>query len=538
MRSILLASAAALALNVLGTQVQAASPNLIANGDFEAGTANWTRNGSSILLISTLARTGDRSGQLALESSPGTLSQDLTLAAGTYTVQFYYAVGTPARRLPGGLTANVTLTASFGGTEVANLAATSPTTDGGVELFSPYQRVTQTVTVGAGTHTLLFNGSTTATDFIAYFIDDVSVRLVALADVAVTGTLGGSGTASTQVATDSSRGFMETVFGRLGTTATGEGTTTLGFGRNNSITVVALQPEAIEALGLTRSDGSISGDGVGVPYFWVAGFGGTSKLDKGGTLTSDRGGTIFGADMKFSRELVLGVSAGFGAADFGLEAERNGGRSTEAQAGLYGMWKPAALDGLYLNGMASYGQTRIKTYRSAAGAGGQQQAAFTIPSATLSIEACKPFDTQAGTVTPFARGTGTMLWRPSYTETQVGVSGLNAVTVEKDTIGSGQSVLGARIANDVDIAGRAVRLSGELGWAHQFNSNPAVTFRDATTGVTQSATGIAPPADTAQVGVGARLFLQNGPELFTTYSGQSGSAYQDHILFLGARFAL
>jgi outer membrane autotransporter protein len=262
---------------------------------------------------------------------------------------------------------------------------------------------------------------------------------------------------------------------------------------------------------------------------WASGFGGQNTTRGDATigshdLTASAGGAAEGADYHLTRDSVIGFALAGAGTNWSLAQGLGGGRSDAFQAGIYGATRSGPA---YLAGTLAFANSWVSTSRTALG--DQLTASFNAQSFGGRVEAGYRFAMPFGGIAPYAALQATSFRTPSFTETDVTGGGFG-LSFQGRTATDTRGELGARFDHAEIVSPDSVlTVRGRLAWAHDWDSDPALTAAfQALPGASFIVNGATPASDLALVTAGAELAFRNGLALSGKFDGEFASRAQTY----------
>ncbi|MBV8914604.1 MAG: autotransporter domain-containing protein, partial [Acetobacteraceae bacterium] len=281
---------------------------------------------------------------------------------------------------------------------------------------------------------------------------------------------------------------------------------------------------AVAGLGSVPST-PVNDQGVRV---WVGAFGANDVLGSTeglGSLHSQTAGGLIGIDKRFDPDTVVGISVGGGTSDFSVPSRAISGHSTTLDVAAYGLER---FGQAYASGILSYGDFATDAHRNALG-GATDLVASARASATSNVLGGR---VEAGwrqplgvlTLTPFAALELDHVWQDPLTDTVAGGPGSDALALHFKGVQqtSVPMTLGARLSSAFALGGgHVLRLSGELGWVHEFNPQRSVTAAFvAAPNVPFQSLGMSASRDSALTSLDATLSVNRNVALLASFTGR------------------
>jgi uncharacterized protein with beta-barrel porin domain len=259
---------------------------------------------------------------------------------------------------------------------------------------------------------------------------------------------------------------------------------------------------------------------------WAAGYGGSQTTDGNAVLGSNNtrssiGGVAVGADYRFSPYTLAGFALAGGATNFSVNG-LGSGRSDLFQAGAFVRHNVGAA---YLTGALAYGWQDITTDRTVTVAGTDLlRAQFNANAFSGRAEGGYRFATPwLGGIglTPYAAGQFVTFDLPAYAEQAIAGANTFALSYASKTVTDTRSELGLRTDKSFAMQNGIFTLRGRAAWAHDFNTDRAITPTFQTLpGASFVVNGAAPAHDSALVTASAEMKWLNGFSLAGTFEGE------------------
>jgi uncharacterized protein with beta-barrel porin domain len=265
---------------------------------------------------------------------------------------------------------------------------------------------------------------------------------------------------------------------------------------------------------------------------WASGFGGQNTTRGDATvgshdLTASAGGGAAGADYHLSRDSVIGFALAGAGTNWSLSQGLGGGRSDAFQAGIYGATRSGPA---YLAGTLAFANHWVTTDRIALG--DQLTAKFNAQSFGGRAEGGYRFAVPFGGISPYAALQATSFHTPTYSETDLtGVAGGGfGLTFQRRNATDTRAELGARFDHaELVSPDQVLTLRGRLAWAHDWDSNPALTAAfQALPGASFIVNGATQASDLALVTAGAELAFRSGISLSGKFEGEFANRVQTY----------
>ena len=259
---------------------------------------------------------------------------------------------------------------------------------------------------------------------------------------------------------------------------------------------------------------------------WAAGYGGSQTTDGNAALGSNNtrssiGGVAVGADYRFSPYTIAGFALAGGATSFSVNG-LGSGRSDLFQAGAFVRHNVGAA---YLTGALAYGWQDITTDRTVTVAGTDLlRAQFNANAFSGRVEGGYRFLTPwLGGVglTPYAAGQFVTFDLPAYAEQAIAGANTFALSYAGKSVTDTRSELGLRTDKSYPMQNGIFTLRGRAAWAHDFNTDRAITPTFQTLpGASFVVNGAAPAHDAALVTASAEMKWLSGFSLAGTFEGE------------------
>jgi autotransporter-associated beta strand protein len=259
---------------------------------------------------------------------------------------------------------------------------------------------------------------------------------------------------------------------------------------------------------------------------WAAGYGGSQTTDGNAALGTNNtrssiGGVAVGADYRFSPYTIAGFALAGGATNFSVNG-LGSGRSDLFQAGAFVRHDVGAV---YLTGALAYGWQDVTTDRTVTIAGADLlRARFNANAFSGRAEGGYRFVTPwlGGVgITPYAAGQFVTFDLPAYAEQAIAGANTFALSYAAKSVTDTRSELGLRTDKSFAMQNGIFTLRGRAAWAHDFNTDRAIspTFQTLP-GASFVVNGAAPAHDSALVTASAEMKWLNGFSLAGTFEGE------------------
>ncbi len=257
---------------------------------------------------------------------------------------------------------------------------------------------------------------------------------------------------------------------------------------------------------------------------WGAAYGG-SAVTGGNTIvgshdtTSRAYGVVGGADYRVSPDALIGFALAGGATSYSVAEALGSGRSDLFQAGVFGRQNIGAA---YLSAALAYGWHDVTTNRTVALAGADVlQAKFRAETFSARFEGGYRFATPLAGITPYVAAQAISFNLPAYAEQVLAGTGTFALNYGAQTTTASRTELGLRTDKSFAMQNGIFTLRGRAAWAHDYNSDRAVTAVFQTLpGAAFVVNGARANPDGALVSAGAEINWLNGFSLAATFEGE------------------
>jgi len=274
---------------------------------------------------------------------------------------------------------------------------------------------------------------------------------------------------------------------------------------------------------------------------WLSGFGGGGGIGGDGDthgIGYAMGGVAGGMEHRFAPTVLAGIAVSYIRSFHGTSGISGSGSINSFSTALYGSYVPG---NWYVDGVLGYGYSYGTLDRGivfpgvARGASGNPNANEFLSSVETGYRV--PLGERTA-VTPFAAMQGIVIFRNSFAESGAGAIDLH---VQGQTTASARSVLGADLRHALPVGLPApLLLTLRAGWGHEFAdvSRRITASFDGLPGAAFTVNGVRAPRDTAVIGIGASLTVQQSVDLFLRYDGMlaSGASTQDGTAGLRVTF--
>jgi uncharacterized protein with beta-barrel porin domain len=260
---------------------------------------------------------------------------------------------------------------------------------------------------------------------------------------------------------------------------------------------------------------------------WGAAYGGSATVDGNAVVgshdtTASAYGVVGGADYKVSPDALIGFALAGGGTNFSVASALGTGRSDLFQAGVFGRQNIGAA---YLSAALAYGWQDVTTNRTVTVAGSDMlQARFRAETFSGRFEGGYRFATPLAGITPYIAAQVISFNLPAYAEQVLAGAGTFALNYGAQTTTATRTELGLRSDKSFAVQDGIFTLRGRAAWAHDYNSDRAVTAVFQTLpGASFVVNGARANPDGALVSAGAEMKWINGFSLAATFEGEFSS---------------
>jgi autotransporter-associated beta strand protein len=259
---------------------------------------------------------------------------------------------------------------------------------------------------------------------------------------------------------------------------------------------------------------------------WGAGYGGSNRttgdLAVGGShdLSASAAGSAAGLDYRLAPGTVVGFALAGAGTNWGLAQGLGGGKSDAFQAGVYGT---ARWGSAYLAAALAFTNNWMSTDRFAF-AGDHLSASFNAQSYGGRVESGYRFMTYYGGLTPYAAIQSQTFHTPGYVETDLNAGGF-ALGFNSRNATDTRSELGGRFDHLLLLNPEAaLTMRTRVAWAHDWVSDPTLTAAfQMLPGTSFIVNGATLAKNSALVSEGAELRLANGFAFLAKFDGEFAS---------------
>jgi uncharacterized protein with beta-barrel porin domain len=257
---------------------------------------------------------------------------------------------------------------------------------------------------------------------------------------------------------------------------------------------------------------------------WGAAYGGSAATDGnmivGSHDTTARAyGVVGGADYKVAPDALVGFALAGGGTSFSIASALGSGNSDLFQAGVFGRQNIGAA---YLSAALAYGWQDVTTNRTVTIAGADVlRANFKAETFSARFEGGYRFVTPLAGITPYVAAQAISFNLPAYAEQVLAGTGTFALNYGAQTTTATRTELGLRTDKSFAVQDGIFTLRGRAAWAHDYNSDRAVTAVFQTLpGAAFVVNGARANPDGTLVSVGAEMKWLNGFSLAATFEGE------------------
>jgi fibronectin-binding autotransporter adhesin len=257
---------------------------------------------------------------------------------------------------------------------------------------------------------------------------------------------------------------------------------------------------------------------------WGAAYGGSAVTDGNATVgshdtTARAYGIVAGADYKVTPDTLIGFALAGGGTSFSIASALGSGSSDLFQAGVFGRQNIGAA---YLSAALAYGWQDVTTNRTVTVAGTDLlQARFKAETFSARFEGGYRFATPFAGITPYVAAQAISFNLPAYAEQVLAGTGTFALNYGAQTTTATRTELGLRSDKSFAVQDGIFTLRGRAAWAHDYNSDRAVTAVFQTLpGASFVVNGARGNPDGALVSAGAEMKWLNGFSLAATFEGE------------------
>jgi fibronectin-binding autotransporter adhesin len=257
---------------------------------------------------------------------------------------------------------------------------------------------------------------------------------------------------------------------------------------------------------------------------WGAAYGGSATVNGDAVVgshdtTASAYGVVGGADYKVSPDGLIGVALAGGGTRFSVASALGNGNSDLFQAGVFGRQNIGAA---YLSAALAYGWQDVTTNRTVTVAGSDLlQGRFKAETFSARFEGGYRVATPLAGITPYVAAQVISFNLPAYAEQVLAGTGTFALNYAGQTTTATRTELGLRSDKSFAVHDGIFTLRGRAAWAHDYNSDRAVTAVFQTLpGASFVVNGARGNPDGALVSAGAEMKWINGFSLAATFEGE------------------
>ena len=284
-------------------------------------------------------------------------------------------------------------------------------------------------------------------------------------------------------------------------------------------------------------------DAVGPWGAWASALGGLGSVAGNGnssTLTYNFGGGAAGIDYRVDPRFLVGIGAGYTAANQWVDSFMGRGWSDSVSVAAYGSFTQG---GFYADALAGYAYYNNQMQRQILIPGLQLRTANGSTGANQflgQVEAGYKLGVYApalATLTPFGRFQTSSVTQNAFSEWGANSLSLN---VAQQTTNSVRTTIGADLAGAIGLGDtRTLDLALRLGWQHEFadTGRPITAAFAAAPANAFTVYGATPQRDAAIIGFLASTTIAAATSLYLRYDGAIGNGTDNHTLNVGVRMA-
>jgi subtilase-type serine protease len=271
---------------------------------------------------------------------------------------------------------------------------------------------------------------------------------------------------------------------------------------------------------------------------WTSGYGQTGQLDGDGnahSLNETIAGGAFGADYRLYPALRIGAALGYGRTTYSLDNVGDHGFIDHTQVGLYADY---SVGRAYIDGTIGIAFGDATTRRDVSLPGTRAEARGNSSSTEIlgSFEGGYALALGTATLTPFVGLSFGSVDQNGFAE--IGAGALDLAT-HKQTLSSVKTALGARLNNDLTLAGRVFTTDLSVGWSHEFaaiDRNVLTAFSGApATGFLIDGARVA--RNSAIVGLGFATAVSTKGNVYLHYDGDLAGSATSHAISAGFHYS-
>ena len=282
-------------------------------------------------------------------------------------------------------------------------------------------------------------------------------------------------------------------------------------------------------------------DAAGPWGVWASALGGLGSVAGNGnssTMTYNFGGGAAGIDYRVEPRFLVGIGAGYTAANQWVDSFMGRGWSDSVSVAAYGSFTQG---GFYADALAGYAYSSNQMQRQILIPGLQPRTANGSTGANQflgQVEAGYKLGVYApalATLTPFGRFQTSSVTQNAFSEWGANALSLN---VAQQTTNSLRTTIGADLAGAIGLGDtRTLDLALRLGWQHEFaDTGRPITAAFAAAPVNAfTVYGATPQRDSAIIGFLASTSIAAATSVYLRYDGAIGNGTDNHTLNVGVR---
>ena len=282
-------------------------------------------------------------------------------------------------------------------------------------------------------------------------------------------------------------------------------------------------------------------DAAGPWGVWASALGGLGSVAGNGnssTMTYNFGGGAAGIDYRVDPRFLVGIGAGYTAANQWVDSFMGRGWSDSVSVAAYGSFTQG---GFYADALAGYAYYNNQMQRQILIPGLQLRTANGSTGANQflgQVEAGYKLGVYApalATLTPFGRFQTSSVTQNAFSEWGANSLSLN---VAQQTTNSVRTTFGADLAGAIGLGDtRTLDLALRLGWQHEFadTGRPITAAFAAAPANAFTVYGATPQRDAAIIGFLASTSIAAATSVYLRYDGAIGNGTDNHTLNVGVR---
>ena len=282
-------------------------------------------------------------------------------------------------------------------------------------------------------------------------------------------------------------------------------------------------------------------DAAGPWGVWASALGGLGSVAGNGnssTMTYNFGGGAAGIDYRVDPRFLVGIGAGYTAANQWVDSFMGRGWSDSVSVAAYGSFTQG---GFYADALAGYAYYNNQMQRQILIPGLQLRTANGSTGANQflgQVEAGYKLGVYApalATLTPFGRFQTSSVTQNAFSEWGANSLSLN---VAQQTTNSVRTTIGADLAGAIGLGDtRTLDLALRLGWQHEFadTGRPITAAFAAAPANAFTVYGATPQRDAAIIGFLASTSIAAATSVYLRYDGAIGNGTDNHTLNVGVR---